>query len=536
MGVFPGCGDPNTGFQPPPDNIFFPQGLLLDPRTPPGRAARYLFVSNGNNDLSYNGSTVVAIDLDAFFSAWSESSVDGGVDELEYSYSPFPYCEGAGGRCVLDVGAPVSDRFPCRRLGLMPQVVECDEGPFVVDSVQMGDFSTLIAASNEPSGIPRLWVPVRGDPSIVFIDVEGDWPGPPDLACGQGRRDGEAVDDSRCADSFRLTHLRNDGDLELLPGEPFNIHVAETDEYRYAFVAHGSGPSLTVVALDGLHGGDGRPAIVDIEDIFVPTSSSVSRGGYGLATRPCGSCGDEGGSSVPSITRDCSRPLVYGTLRWQLLATSFTVSGIDPEGLPGDAYERRSCEDDQGNYLGPYCASPEQVGDACALVCEPQVRGAVRFSVGGLDPQSTSSAETLGALAFGDECGDSLYVLQTNPGALLRLDTSVEAGEPLDIPAGRSIEVCDQPTQFTLWRERGLAFVACYQSANVFVVDLRTDQVVDVVTVGTGPSDLVLDPVRELLYVANLLEGSVSVLDVSRHRVSRNREVARIGLQEPYTG
>lgn len=539
-GVVAGCNDPNTGIDPPIGNFFFPEGLLLDPRTPEGEAARYLFVSNGNNDLSFNGGSVSVIDLEAFYDAWSD---EGPADEdgsPTRTYRPYPYCEGPQERCVLDVGARTTDDFPCRRLGLFPQVVECDEGPFVVDGVRLGDFSTHIEASVEPSGTPRLWIPVRGDPSVTYIDVEGGWPDAPDLDCGQSRSDGEALDEDRCADEFRLTHLRNDRSLEVLPREPFNVHVSTGEGYRYAFIAHSAGAPLSVIDLDGLQGGDGRPAIVDIANVFVPVAGTVVTGGFGLATRPCGACGVAGeeeivGFNQPAITQECSRPLVYGSLRFQLLATSFTASGIEPEDLPSGAQERDGCEDAEGNYLGPYCASPEEVGNECAIVCEPRIRNAVRFPVGGVDPLSTTNTEALGDVQFGDACGDELYVLQTNPGALLRMDTSLEGGEPLDIPAGRPIEVCDQPTRFKIWPERGLAFVACFQAAYVYVVDLRAEQVVDTVVTGTGPHDLVFDEVRSMLYVANLLEGSVSVIDISSDRTSKFREVARIGLQEPFS-
>lgn len=539
VGALGGCSDPNVGFDAPVGNLFFPEGLALDPRTPEGEASRYLFVSNGNNDLNFNGGSVSVIDLDAFFKAWSEEGPPDAEGNATLTYAPYAFCEGPGERCVLDIGAPTTDDFPCRRLGLLPQVVECDEGPFVVDGVRLGDFSTHIAASTEPSGTPRLWVPVRGDPSVTYIDVERPWPEAPDLNCGQARGDGEALDESRCGGDFRLQNLRNDTSLEELPREPFNIHVSEGEGYRYAFVAHSGGPSVTVIDLDGLRGGDGRPAIVDITNVYNPTVGTVFSGGFGLATRPCGACGDADddtpGFNAPAVTQGCTRPLVYSSLRFQLLATSFTASGIEEEDLPAGATERDGCEDDQGNYLGPYCASPDEVGNECALVCEPQIRNVVRFPVGGVDPLASTRSEALGDVQFGDACGDELFVLQTNPGALLRLDTSIENGEPLDIPAGRPIEVCDQPSRFQVWEEQGLAFVACFQSAYVFVIDLRAEQVVDTIITGTGPHDVILDEVRGMLYVANLLEGSVSVIDVGLSRPTRFKEVARIGLQEPFS-
>src|SRR5215210_9375193 len=81
------CDAANQGEPPPVDELFFPSGLLLDRRTPASgdldEPRRWLFVANGNNDLSFNSGTVLAIDLDAFFSAWAADPATMAVD---------PYC------------------------------------------------------------------------------------------------------------------------------------------------------------------------------------------------------------------------------------------------------------------------------------------------------------------------------------------------------------------------------------------------------------------------------------------------------------
>ena len=530
-----GCGDPNTGVDPPRDALFFPAGLVLDPRTPEGEAARYLLVSNGNNDLSFNAGTITAIDLDAFFDAWAvdpRGEISGGAPD----FTTYPFCDGE--RCVLDVGSPTTEDFPCRRLGFKPHVVECTEGPFVVDGVRLGDFATVMAVSQEASG-PRLWVPVRGDPSVTYIDVAGNYPEPPDLRCGQPGG-GDADDTARCDERHKLTHLRNDESLGEIAREPFNIHVSEDENFRYGVVAHSAGSAITLIDLDGLRGGNGEPAIVDSAPLFSPTGNTRS-GGFGIATRPCGPC--EGGTddteaamNMPTITQECTRPLFYTSFRFQLSAVSLTADGLDLDEMPDGATTRDGCEDAAGNYLGPYCAPPEDVGEPCAVVCEPSFQSAQRFGVGGVDPFAPTSAAALGDIAFGDSCGEDLYLIQTNPGALLKLDTSLGPdGEPFDIPAGPPIELCDQPTRLEIWEDKGLAFVACFQAAYVYVVDLRNSEVIDTIISGTGPHDLALDRVREVLYVANSLEESITVIDVGETRPTRFTEIGRIGLQEPFS-
>ena len=88
-----------------------------------------------------------------------------------------------------------------------------------------------------------------------------------------------------------------------------------------------------------------------------------------------------------------------------------------------------------------------------------------------------------------------------------------------------------------LWRDAGqrFAFVSCFRAAYVFVVDLDSFRVVRQIRMGTGPYELEVDDARDVLYVSNTLERSISVIDLSRTRPTRFQEVARIGLQDPFS-
>ena len=485
---------------------------------------------NGNNDLSYNSGSLLAIDVDAFFSKWLD---DDGV-------GIYPYCEtlpdGSVGRCVLDAASTTDAEHPCRRLPTEADVVECDERPFVVDAVPVGDFATVPDVSYGGAH-PRVWIPVRGDPSVTFIDVVDGPDGSPDLDCGQERdADGWAADDARCRDFNRLTHLRNDPELLQLPREPYNIQITETDDYRYAFVAHSAGPYVSVIDLDGLLGVPERPAIVDSYPLFQASAQNTSSGGFGLAVRPC----SVAEANAPGATRGCTRPMVYASYRYQLTIAEFTVAGLSESELPPGAYTRDSCygPDDNGDgepdYVGVFCATPDQLDQPCAVVCEPEVTGQRVFFVGGIDPFASTSSSALGDIAFSDASGEHLYAVETNPGGLLELDTSLDLnGIPRNVPAGPPIEICDKPTRMKIWDQT--AFVTCFQAAYVFVVDLRSARVIKSIQMGTGPHDLVVDPGRQVLYAANTLEASISVIDLDPTHRTRYEEIARIGLQEPYS-
>ena len=549
------CQDPNTGVPPPRDGIFFPAGLRLDPRTPPGEPAKYLMINNGNNDLSFNAGSIIVVDIDAFFAAWHDPDL--GV---------YPFCEDVEldddgrpqGRCVLDPGSETSDRFPCRRLSLLPQVVECDEGPFVVDSVRLGDFATVLETSRERDGVPRMWVPVRGDPSITFVDVKEGPNGEPDLECGQGSTIEckandpddcwEEFDDvARCGDSHRLRNLRDDNELPQIEREPFTISISEQDEYRYAYVAHSSGPALTLIDLDGLIGtprdrcragtGPCNPSVVDSFPLFLPLGQART-GGFGIQPRPCSVAED----NAPSITQSCERPLVYGAFRFQPVLVAFTASGLDNDDLPDGMVDRNdndSCMGDADGdgteeFLGPFCGEPQQLGQPCAIVCEPAVQAARQVLIGGVDPITASAAPVLGDIAFADDRGDELYVLQTNPGALLKVDTSVDDdGETVDVSSAPPIEICAEPSRMQI--SDGFAYITCFRAAFIYVVDLAAHRVVEAIVAGTGPHDLVVDPWRKVLYAANALEFSVSVIDIDPLSPTRFSELARIGLQDPFS-
>lgn len=516
------CDPSNEGVPPPGDEMFFPSGILLDPRAQPdGQAAKWLFVANGNNDLTYSSGTVVAIDLDEFFAAWTADQ-----DTMEVD----PYCSDA--RCVLNVGYDTTAENPCRRLALRPNVVECDERAFIPSSVRVGDFATLLTSSCEPDGEggcdhTRLWLPVRGDPSVTFIDlsaypatgeVKFECDAPDTIEVVEDRNVVVQLNRNRCAKSHRLTRQRNDEQFPAIDREPFNMFVSPT--FRYGYVAHADAATLTIIALDGLRKPNGEltgePAIIEAAPVF--QDSSGLTGGFGIAERPCTTDGN-----VPSLTNGCTRPLVYSAFRYLQRIARFTVQGVDFAD-PNEAAQK--------------CLAPgEDLGTSGKLNCDPRVRSYIQILPGGLDPSSTTFRAALGDMAFGDDEGNELFVVQTAPGALLKLDTSLGPdGEPFDTPSAPPIELCEEPTRMKLYREGGqrFALISCFRAAELFIVDLDGFRLAHHLQLGTGPYELEVDEVRGVLYVGNTLERSISVIDLARHRPTRFTEIARIGLQEPF--
>lgn len=510
------CGESGVGVDPPDDRLFFPSGLLLDPRVAEGTPARWLFVTNANSDLVYNAATLSAIDLDAFMAAWQG-------DEI-----------GA-------IGAAVDEARPCRRNALTPQLIECSEERFLRDAatVHLGSFTTGIAAwDRDPADDAlRLFIPVRSEPSIAMVDVSGGLPGgdPLEFSCGEGTNPDER-DPRRCSREQRLKYLYNTPGYKELGREPVQVTIFPGNEERpLAYVTHSEVPELALVRLTGLVESEidddrrppspNDPTIVAINDTLLASEQAFTLGGYGLAQRPCYP------GNAPALTMtpegECGRPLLYASYRRQQSVVRFTVETVRPT-------------------EGQRCVYPQQLEDGVegGVLCEEQLVGLDRFYAGGFDVGNASGSAVFGDLAFSRD-GNSLYIVQSNPGALVRVDSSLdERGATRDFPSG-IVEVCANPTEMILFDDAPLpedpgaieyAAISCYSVGMIFIVDLAAFKVVESLSTGSGPHQMIFDRARGYLYVANSLDATIGVIDVSRARSTRFTEVARLGLQEPYTG
>ncbi len=546
-------GSMSPGVEPPNDELFFPQGLLLDPRISQAAGdacsedaecgsgacvaqvcrepARWLLVANGNSDLTYNAASMIPFDLDAFFAAFEDTD---------------------------NIGAPGSktsaDR-PCRKAELNPQLIECDETHFAAPSgaIHFGDFAMqpvawdceVVETSPAPNpGEPRpqrrlrhceldeamILTPINGDPSVTYAYLRG---GLEDddirLECGQGEGSGRA-DPRVCSDDFRIRFYRNDPDALKLPRELTTMRVVTDPHNPLAFITHRAASAVTLLKLDGLRGGQDvgdwqdpygpvpespeivsdrqAPAIVDYEGVF----AQAGGGGFGLAERPCDP------EDPPAASRECTRPLLYAMFRRTTNLARLTSTSVDPSELGGE----RSCLVEG--------ATPE----GNEVDCDPKIDGLSLVSAGGLNDL------TGGGVSFADiefsVSGEELFVVQSAPGALIRMNTGVDAlGDTIDEP-NALVELCDRPSSLTIYNDGSARYglTTCYRSASVFIVDLDTMSVVTQLRAGTGPNRLIPDLAREVVYVANTLDATISVIDMSRTRPTRFSEVARLGLQEPF--
>ncbi len=315
-----------------------------------------------------------------------------------------------------------------------------------------------------PDGPLRALLPVRTPNSITWIDVVTE-SGAPRLSCGQG-------DDRICADANRVRVGGPDGSLRL-PGEPGRIEL-DDQGFRFLYVPHLGGGNLSLISLDGEQG----PELSDVEaEFYQPTPDATGdlAGGFAVAQRACDP------EDPPSSTRDCERPLLYGSQRYFPGMRAFTVAPGLELILPG--------------------------GDV---------------PVQTLDPALVDSHPFMGDVAFEEPAtGEHMLIVQTTPAALLRLDMTLDdTGRPRGEVLG-SVPLCANPNVLTIDRPAdgpALALVACFSEGLVAAVDLATFRVVGLIEVGEGASEITLDPVRRVAYVTAVGADQVAIVSLDRAR------------------
>ncbi len=277
-GVVGACFYQDVGTAPPPEGFYFPTGIVVSP----GRNA--LYTANSDFDLQYNGGTVNVVDsTDATglrgtlgpllagircsggsLDACGAPNAPPGVSLQQFCNS-IPMSTGnhpldgacqVGGDCVSGYCLIGSDGVdgtcqPCQLNpdGTTNQYVcqgRCIDGTCMLDlatnqilspaactpvdppfrwAATIGAFASgAVIALDPTSAGARLFVPVRGDPSITWFYIPDDRQGvanPWQLDCGQG------VNAARCADSHRVgvDPYDNFRDLDL-PVEPVGLDIS----------------------------------------------------------------------------------------------------------------------------------------------------------------------------------------------------------------------------------------------------------------------------------------------------------------------
>ncbi len=423
------------------DRLRQPTGFRLSPES------RYAFVSNGNWDRSELGGSVLVLDLRGLDRALESAPTAGDPTRT------MP-CHAEGARLSCSAEHMI---VPAAGLGIGSAV-----GNLVVDR------------PSGQGGATRVLTVQRIPAAVVWFDVNMTDEGPV-LDCGVGF-------DGGCDEVHTIVAALDRPEIEL-PGDPSRI-VLDDQGYRFGYVPHLLGGSISLLALDGAAG----PELVDVAGDFFrsdPFEDTEYAGGFGVASRPCDL------ANAPSGSRDCTRPVLYSSQRFFPSVRRFAVApGLDVV-LPGD-----------------------------------------ESSLAVVNPEIVASQPFMADLAFENpEAESPLLVVQTTPAALVRVDTTVDVdGDPGDQVLG-TVSLCEQPNLLAIHRpadEEPLALVTCFGEGLLAVVGLSSFRVLRTIALGAGANEIEVDRVTQRAYVVNTRDDSISVVTLDRRDAGFLTEVARI--------
>jgi len=482
LAVVAGChvdlNDPGTE---PQSNMFhFPAGLVLDP------GGKFLYVSNANSDLKYSGGTIMMIDLERF-------------DRAVKAFRGEP-----------TDAVSVADAKTCIKDPLDPMVVDCPETSFVLadQTVKVGNFAGNMQL-RDFGDHRRLFVGVRGDPSVTFIDVYPNGAPAPDgrmLRCFDGSTNLAGITSPpACASNHQIQFFQCTGDpscmmgngtypagKQLIPTEPFGMmldegNLANGSPYHRLVLSHLKEGRISIVDADAA-GGD--TSIQYVSNPFFPEDSQHRHGAFSLAPQHPGT----GASSL-----------------WYL------TSNIQPS-------------------LATF-----RIADANVVI------PAVNFSIASL----FSNGSDLRSLVFQPD-GNRMFVTENAPPSVLVFDTSPQTGPVMPGQPQAAlrdvIDVCTLPSHLEMYplvwqgpagtppRTLLRLYVMCFIANQIMVVDPDRAGVDDTILVGRGPNDIVFRSgpgISPRAYVTNFSEHTIGLVDLQPGSPTEHRMTARIGLPVP---
>ena len=570
-----GCFPPGEGLDPPLSKVYFPVGLAVDEKQ------KFLFVVNSDFDLQYNAGSVQSWDLEqlrARVPHYCESDADcadrtASVDENgERTLDRRSQCHPEARWCVLPGDSPCGlfreqdDRekalYP-GRCGPISPIIPQDGGPPILPlesnlenvvpgrAVVIGAFAsdvvrrTLVtppgSSGDVAEGRERLFIPVRGDATLHWIDVNSDGT----LYCGQNRDDRLCDDDHRAGDDPEQENTRNNMRMEP---EPFGLDADEN--------------GLNVVVSNQTSG-----AVSLFTHLREPDAIAWAKGPQfvwregGMPQRPIGVANVPVPLARPSSGREHlpgflvtfrnahtvfmvrvyddaesqpSRPFLR---RYEAERIQTNSSGIDSRGIGVDPFHRHAAEND--------CLARFGIQRVCAL--DPNCAEAQ-------DPAFQACLTSAAATPL------DVFIANRAPSSLIfgRTDAIVSDSATTDIPffydnlpldVGPSRVYIGDIINLQGQRERRI-FVLCFDSRRIAIYDpVRGELETEIVT-GRGPHGFAIDTKlvdddpndaivgandeHAYAYIGHFLDSYVGVVDLDqRHKNLYGKIIANVGKPEP---
>src|SRR6478752_4562190 len=528
---------PGDGKPPPPEELYFPTGLALDTQAKSESvegAPRYLFVVNSDFDLQYRSASVISYDLDALLKVVPRNcttnadcpqsqkcdarDADGLLDGQPQNsdWNPSYYCVDLDDQGHPKVCGDAAERdqadlvlYPGRCPSIVP-TSDGTDGSMVRDSVGIGAFATDVLwrenkSATAGSPVSRLFVPVRGDSSLHWIDVNDG-----QLECGDNNGDDDGCDaDHRAGNRPAVTD-----DHLVQPAEPFAIDA--TNDGTYVGVTNQTTGTVSLYHNDWA--GDAE---------LVSIASGLPLAPVGIAAVPEPEIAEKAQLPGPAflvtyrsapqidLLRVREDPASAGastdydrfTLRraGSVLLTANSL-GFDSRGIAIDSRDREQgysrCEADSN----------------CASAADPK---GCRANCLQTAPQSSVfvASRAPASLLVGAMTADSNYTFNTNelPSftdsiALTFGPSRVIVGD-VRVPTTATDKEHDDHGPFAL---ESRVFVVCFDSRRIFVYDPKRRRIEAIVSTGRGPHALAVDSKRGLAYLGHFTDSYLGVISLDQ--------------------
>jgi hypothetical protein len=445
--------------------------MAMDPE------GEHLFVVSSDFDLQYNGGALQSYDLAAL------------QDELPQRCTSDQDCDcdESVGLCVVDseTGSPCKqgDRSEAEQVLYPGRCQPINQRPLIRSSVKIGAFATDVVLRERPldlgadPGDPqRLFIPVRGDTTLHWIDVDGG-----QLHCGQANNDGACDDLHRAGDD----PAENARELELQT-EPFAIDANE--EGTTLIVTNQTSATASLFVNDWKASG---PTLR-----FALTSERPLRP-VGLASLPLPR--QQRRENIDDIRPDTFLMAFRNAAQVRLLRFA-----PDAESSP----ERSYLVDGGGVSIDSNATGTDSRG----IAVDASARKTAERRCSDSDTDCLSQA----ALVPLD-----VYVANRSPATLLIGRTQPPQEYPYFF---QSVPLTIGPSRLVIGQvhtpsgeDETRVFVICFDSRRIFVYDPKRSRIEAEIVTGRGPHAVVVDTARSLLYVGHFTDSYIGVfsLDLS---------------------
>jgi hypothetical protein len=534
-----GCFTSDASLTPPLDTFYFPTGLVVSP------GGTTLYVINSDFDLQYNGGTVQALDLGLLrpklMTLTNEFRQGASAEVACAAILVLPNDGGCGPVCTNDILNP----GPCRPISVL---ADDPARRLVKQYATIGAFASGGILLTNPGGPgARLFVPVRGDPSVTFFDVSDDRdPQNPIDNCGHGfcLECGGAGEERRCDDD---THKLGQNPLEntrlaVLPTEP--VGIAATDALTAALgvgttqamlIANQTSATVSLATNTWISGEKPKlqftlPELASgpTEVAAIPTPRVVTSA---LANDPAAPIDYQPGflvtynaSPVLDLIRfsedagsNPQRPFITRVAEFGITTNA---DGTDSRGIAIDSSERRACE-----------AACDETDVVCNAICTDIP---LRVFIANRSPASLLIGEVRTELVNNSSLPGALPTAASD---IVSLYDSI----PLDIGPSR-VAIGDVINRDGVLESK--VFVVTFDSRFIAMYDPIAYRLEATIRTGRGPHGIAfdtcvggLDPCadgdRSHLYVGHFTDSYLGVVDLDQRNPTFGTMFASVGFPLP---